>query len=206
MAGLRRLPALTKSPRPKRLRPLPVEHAQGPRPLGLANDPAQVAGPGQPPPGFVGAATSKSEWVFYWAIAKALNDPPDPRRPPFRGGRDWDYQKAALNQGGLRSLGSAIIDFVVYLPRARLGIRLQSSRFHVNASARQHAFDERQFANLSRLYTVVDVYEQDFIPALRLDPTGQAAIQVAKDAIELGRSPRIDVLKSGRAVKVRGPQ
>ena len=48
-----------------RLRDMPVIHGLGPEVLGRRHAPYRIgAGPGDPPPVFVGATTSKSEWYI----------------------------------------------------------------------------------------------------------------------------------------------
>src|SRR5690606_25402309 len=54
--------------RPPRLRSFPVM-PRGPRLYKLDPDHAK-SGPGEPPPGFVTATTSATEWFVYWAVAK----------------------------------------------------------------------------------------------------------------------------------------
>lgn len=187
----RNTPART---RPGQLRREPV-FGTGPRALQLQKDPTYQYGPGEAPPGFVSATTSKSEWVFYWAIAKAFNDPRDPRTPPFWGGRDWAYQIAM--QGGRREPGGAVVDFLIYLPGETIGIRLQTSRFHIQAGPEKQAYDEAQFTNLSRFITVRDVYEEQFIG----DRSGESAVRIAVETI--GGRGRMNPIRSGTARQVR---
>lgn len=186
--------SLRQEMRPPKLRG-PASTATGPRALGLQRKPDRQTGPGEPPPGFVAATTSRSEWVSYWALAKAFNDPIDPRRPPFFGGRDWAYQIAI--EGGRREPGGAIVDFIIYLSGEMLGIRLQSERFHIVAGPEKQAYDEAQARNLSRFMTVRDVYEQDIIG----DRTGQAAVKVMIDAI--GGRGRMNPIRGGTYRRVR---
>lgn len=180
--------------RPGQLRREPV-FGTGPRDLGLQKDPARQTGPGEPPPGFISATTSRSEWVFYWALAKAFNDPRDPRLPPFWGGRDWAYQIAF--QGGRREPGGAVVDYLIYLPGETIGVRLQTERFHIAVGPEKQAYDEAQFNNLSRYLTVRDVYEQDFLG----DRSGAAAVRVAVETI--GGRGRMSPIRSGTYRRVR---
>ena len=126
-------------------------------------------GPGAPPPGFVTATTSAEEWVGYWALAKAMQDPDSAhvRNPPFWGGLDWGYQI------GDRVIGSAVIDYIVYLPGETVGIRLVTEYFHGEAGPQKNAFDEAQLLSLSRSFTIKDWYSQDFIE----DASGESAVQ-----------------------------
>lgn len=139
-------------------------------PGNLLNKPKDlVIGPGDPPPGFVTATTSLSEWVWYWASSKVYNDPKDPRQPPYWGGEKWGYQIAQA--GGRSVLFGAVVDFVYYLPGRTVGLRVQTARFHEEAGPEKRLTDAVQRMNLSRWMTVLDVYEQDFLA----DRTGQAA-------------------------------
>lgn len=180
--------------RPGQLRRAPVT-GTGPRDLGLQKKPIRTGGPGEPPPMFVSATTSRSEWVAYWALAKAFNDPRDPRQPPFFGGRDWGYQIAL--QGGRREPGGSVVDFIVYLPGETIGIRLQTERFHIAAGPEKQAYDEAQFTNLSRFLTVRDLYEQDILG----DPSGEAAVRAVIDLI--GGRGRMSPIRSGTYRRVR---
>jgi hypothetical protein len=149
------------------------------------------AGAGPPPPDFVGGTTSGSEWIAYFALAKVLKDPPDPRQPPFFGGVNWGYQ---IPVGGTftRELGSAVVDYVYYSPHGQIFIRLQTRRFHEGLGPAQQGYDVLQRSLLGTQGIVVDVYEADFIDA---DPTVakpyesdvvlQAACAVMSDAIRL---------------------
>lgn len=167
------------------LRNLPVIHGLGPEVLGLRHPVARIGdGPGDPPPGFVGATTSKSEWLIYWAMARIFNDPPDPRRPPFFGGRDWGYQLATGEY--VRQRGSSVIDFVFYANTMRIAIRIQTQRFHDAAGALKQGYDRIQVAVLeSQGWRVQDLYEDDFIR----DESGQAAVIVTKEALGLIQRP-----------------
>jgi hypothetical protein len=170
-----RLPSL---PRPPRLR-TPARLPRGPK---LYTQPVKrTGGPGEPPPGFVTAQTSASEWHLYWAFARVFDDPEDPRKPSpltgqWDGGRDWAYQNPF--SGGRRT-GGQVSDFVAYLGGAAVVVRLQSLQFHVFADARQQARDDLLKLDIAEAYTVVDIFEQDFIA----DATGQAAIVLVKDAL-----------------------
>lgn len=180
---------------PPRVRRMPT-YSTGPRILGLQRDPVREVGPGSPPPNFVSATTSASEWVLYWALAKVFNDPIDPRKPPFYGGRDWGFQ-IAIN-GGRRQAGGSVVDFVLYLVGEIVGIRLVSQRFHINAGPEKQAYDEAQARGLSRSMTVKDVYEGDIIR----DRTGEGAVRVAIDTI--GGRARLNPIRSGTARRIRG--
>ena len=137
-----------------------------------------LSGPGAPPPGFVGGGTSASEWVIYWALAKIFDDPKNPRKPPFLGGQDWEFQKSYLG-AYTRARGSSVLDFVVRTRTVDVGMRLQSERFHIFTTSKKQTTDELLRVALSKELLIVDLYEQDFIA----DKTGVAAITVARAAI-----------------------
>lgn len=151
---------------------------------------------GEPPPGFVRGTTSTEEWVVYWAIAKVMNDPEDPRQPPFWGGRNWGYQ---IPEMGGRGGGGAVVDFVVWTATDTIGLRLQTEYFHLMASNAVQAYDARQKINLARSgdMTVIDIFTMDLIE----DSSGQAAIRVVKDALDLIQRP--DPLLTGALRRTR---
>lgn len=156
----------------------------GPRFLQLDKRARLEGGPGEPPPGFLSFTTSKDEWYVYWGMAKVFNDPPYPRKPPYTGGVRWRYQKAI--DGGRRVSGGAVVDFVVgddltgeRLYRERIGIRVQTERFHVYALQRIKAYDLNQAFQLSKQMRVIDLYSQDFIK----DPTGNAIVRLLHDTL-----------------------
>lgn len=167
----------------------------GPRVLQLQKDPTRQIGPGDPPPGFISATTSKSEWWAYWGLAKYFQDPRDPRVPPFFGGALWGYQIAL--QGGRREPGGAVVDFLVWLPGETIGIRLQTTRFHIMTGPEKQAYDEAQFSNLSRFLTVKDIYEEQFIG----DASGEAICRIIADTV--GGRARWSPIRSGTARSVR---
>ncbi len=190
LPGAGRLPSLPTGKRP-------VAFPKGPRLYGGGRDPNRVTGFGEAPPGFVSGTTSKSEWVIYAAIAVVLGEPENYRNPPFIGSPPrWTYQKPFLGTY-TRSIGSAVIDFVVKQPTEFVAIRLQSDRFHVNAPSDQQAHDALQAVELSKYNRVADLYEQNFLG----DPTGQAAVIAIKRALAgtLEQNP----ITSGTAVRAR---
>ena len=183
-----------KMKRPPHIRGFTV-FSTGPRLLGLAKDPQIIAGPGLPPPGFVGPTTSASEWVLYWALAKVFDDPENPRLPPFLGGRDWSYQISV--EGGRRERGGSVVDMVIFLPGEKIGVRLQTERFHVFAGPKKQSYDLIQEKNLSRFMTIRDVFEQDILPA------GDGSKAIAAVVNLLGGRRRISPITSQRARRVR---
>lgn len=143
----------------------------GPFVLGLGLKPIVQGGPGEPPAGFVGGTTSKSEWYMYWAYEILLG----------KEGEFWGYQQSFL--GGRHNPGGAVADFVLYMPKQNIIVRLQTWRFHFALGAEKIATDMEQKINLFSPFgeeIVVDVYEQDFI----WDETGKAVLEVCKDSIE----------------------
>lgn len=177
-------------PRLRRLPTLP----RGPRELqSFRRAERRGQGPGEPPPDFVTNTTSKSEWWFYWGMSKALGDPQDPRQGPYFGGRDWDYQRIYENAGA-GALATASVDFIYYGPWERIGIRIQTFRYHIGTTPEQKGYDALQSARLGKIMRVVDVFEQDFI----LDETGQAVVIAAKQALGLLQS--LNPLASGRNI------
>lgn len=167
---------------------------KGPEWLHLRRDPAEVGGPGAPPPGFVVGQTSADEWIFYWAMAKVTGTPKDPRMPPFFGGDDWIYQKAV--DGG-RKKGGAVLDFYYTGSTPPIGIRIQTERYHIFTTGRKQAYDALQKQEVSQNYVVVDVFSQDYLA----DPSGNTACKIAAQAIK--GEGRVDVLGTGRGMRVR---
>lgn len=196
-AGLLDLPPLPEAGKAPRLTPLrrPPVRPTGPRIYHLQKKPElEFAGPGEPPDGFVTAHTSKTEWWIYWAIAKVLNDPVDPRRPPFVGGQDWSYQKA--EEGG-RIRGGQVLDFVVYAGNRAIGIRVETERYHIFTSAHNQAHDFYLKTHSAAVDRIVNVYDQDFMG----DPTGRAACVVISEALK--GEERGHPVQFGRGRRVR---
>lgn len=152
-------------------RPLRALVPWGFRELGLGLQPLrQGAGPGEPPVGFVGGTTSKTEWYVYWALLKLLG----------REGLQWTYQESF--QGGRHIPGGSVVDFVVYMPQFQILIRVQTWRFHFAGGAEKHQADIEQKAGLFGIFgeeLVIDIYEQHFI----WDESGKAVLAVVSDAI-----------------------
>lgn len=172
---------LNSPKRPSNIQKLPklrgnVVRPTGPAILNVAE--IYVGGYGAPPAGFVSGQTSVTEWIAYWALAKIYDDPPDPRVPPFFGGRDWSYQ---VPKGGrwTRAIGSAVVDFVIYRGNTAIAIRIQTEFFHIFTASRKQAADMVQRVNLSDDMIVVDVYDT----ALLNDPSGAKAVVAMKRAI-----------------------
>jgi hypothetical protein len=197
LVGLSGLKKPQTQARPPRARRMTTLYPTGPRAIGLERPVRRIVGPGDPPEGFVRATTSASEWRLYWALAKVFNDPVDPRRAPFFGGRDWGYQLALLGQFAFQQ-GSAVLDFLVYLPQERIGIRLVTRYWHIAQSPQVKASDLAQKIRLELGdVRVVEVYEDDILSA----PDGSDAILAAKRA--LGMWEAVDPFRTARSF-VRG--
>jgi hypothetical protein len=140
--------------------------SRGPRVLG--GGATSVAGPGEPPAGFVGGTTSRSEWFIYWALEKLLG--PE--------GVQWVFQES--RQGGRHRLGGAVVDFIIYLSGLAIGVRVQTYRFHFNVDPAKQASDAAQLIALTDDSTIIiDIFEQQYID----DETGQAAIQLMLEVL-----------------------
>jgi hypothetical protein len=180
--------------RPSRMKRIPRE-LRGPSELKLWVEPERNVGPGDAPAGFVQATTSKSEWIAYWALAKVMQDPPDPRNPPYYGGQTWGYQVAL--DGGRSRKGGSVADFIVWLPSEPIVIRLVTERFHVAAGPTKTALDRAQAFRLEKYASVRDLYEQDIIA----DRTGEAACRKVVEL--LGGRERINPALAGTFRRVR---
>lgn len=162
----------------------PTAVPTGPRltkPVSLKEQPI-VQGPGEPPPAFLTPRTSKTEWYVYWGLSKIFTNPVDPRQAPYLGGwPDWSYQSAMENAG-------AVVDFVVNNPgksQNSIALRIVTEYWHLYTSAQKQATDALQKDTLSNQFTVVDLYDFDFIN----DPSGQAVIVALKDVLGLIERP-----------------
>lgn len=186
--GTRPLRTLTKLPR-------------GPRALNLIRSSPQIApGPGQPPPGFLNGQNSRVEWIAYWALARIFDNPKNPWQGPFIGGPgDWMYQVPEMG-AYLRSLNSAVVDFVVTFGKQQIAIRIQTERFHTLADAKQQQRDIAQRLRLEREGDVIDVYDDELM-GLDESETAQKAIVTMKRAI--GMIERTNPITAGTARRTR---
>lgn len=197
LKGLPPLPKTGRNPRPKPLRK-PSARPTGPRLYRLETKPQRSGvGPGEPPTGFLATDLhgSRTEWWVYWALAKVLHDPPDPRQPPFVGGSTWGYQKAT--SPFTRSVGSQVLDFVVFTGRKTIGIRVDTERYHIFTTATQQAKDFYLTTNERAVDQIVSIYDQDFLG----DPTGRAVCAAVADAIK--GIQRYSPIRTGTARRVR---
>jgi hypothetical protein len=170
----------------------------GPRLYKLSQEPMRYGPPGAPPPGFVTAKTSASEWPIYWALAQVFKVPPPEglRQFPYVGGPPiWTYQ-AFADAGAERETN---IDFVIWgsfqnaLPVA---IRIQTEFFHNFAMIDTQIYDVTQRERLSNGFYVVDIYDFDFLR----DTTGEAAVIAVKRA--MGMIERPNPIRSGAVQRV----
>src|SRR5690606_18517084 len=122
----------------------------------------------------------------YWAVAKVLKQPKDPRQPPFMGHPGvWEYQHPMM--GGRAGRGGAVADFRI-LPGnvvdGEILIRVRASRYHLFTDASRRAVEGLLLTRMARFGRVVDVYEQDSIR----DDSAQAVIRDVRRALDGGKS------------------
>lgn len=173
-----------RSQRPPTL-PKPPSMPRGPRwEQTLRKQSKTITGPGQPPDGFVRGTTSSIEWVVYWALFKILAPTRDPRIPPYWGlDGIFRYQKA-FNNG--RERGGSVLDFLVeYGPkiRTRVGIRLQTTRFHEQAPVSQIMMDRLRRQWLSAQMTVIDLWDYEVLEDDGTPGNGEKAVVAVKRAV-----------------------
>jgi hypothetical protein len=195
LVDLPKLPGVGKPKKAKRLQKFSI-FPRGWRHLKLGVRRARIGiGPGDPPLGFVGAHTSRTEWLVYWALAKKFGDPKDPRQAPFTGSRlgTWFYQ--VMDQGGRVPAGS-VSDFQVKTPLGWIIMRVDTERWHIFASAAQQAKDLFLKTHL-KTGKVVTLYEQDFIA----DDTGEAVMKVVALALKGLELP--NPIRTGQALRRR---
>lgn len=186
------LGASGRPPRPTR----PALRSKGPRVLHANTITFPQGGAGEPPAGFVGAHTSRDEWLIYWALAKITGTPTNPRIGPFTGGTTWGFQ-AALD-GGRFEPGGQVVDFVYDGPAGKIGMRVQSDFFHTGFGAGKQAKDLLLKANVSRFVHLIDLYSIDFVE----DASGRAAISVVSDALKgIGRPDPVMFGRARQAVR-----
>jgi hypothetical protein len=191
-----------KSQRPPTM-PKPVTFPRGPKwEQKLRKNATTITGPGQPPPGFVRGTTSSVEWVVYWALFKILAPTRDPRQAPFWGlDGVFRYQKA-FNNG--RERGGSVLDcHHEYGPkiRTRVGIRLQTTRFHEQAPAQQIMMDRMRRQWLSAQMTVIDLWDYEILEDNGTPGNGAKAIVGVKQAV--GMIETTSRLALGNAREVR---
>jgi len=195
--GLPRLPTITDKPRP-----LPVrKHAirpTGPRVYGLSRKSRSAIGFGDPPAEFLDPTYHGSghEWIYYWALSRIFRDPPDPRKPPYEGGKLWQYQ-VSVDGTFIRSPLSSVLDFLVLFGGQKIGLRIQTERYHVFADAARNAQDYYLKFHSAAVDRIMDLHPQYVIA----DETGQAAIKQVARALSGQEEPNPEYL--GLAERVR---
>lgn len=206
------MPPKRKQPKPKPLqivsrrtqtRPIPLRSfpvlPEGPELYQQAEGIGLHSGPGEPPAGFLTYTNSATEWMVYWALAKIIGQPKDPRQPPYIGWPGaWTYQRPF--EGGRHTAGGQVVDFLVYHPATSSGaiaLRIQTERFHIMTDAAKQAKDRALLIRLSGQFRVVDLYEQDFVN----DPSGQAVVIETKRALYGGSTS--NPIRTGRARRIR---
>jgi hypothetical protein len=161
----------------KPLEPIGSLVQYGPEVLGIALAPVvEREGPGEPPEGFVGGTTSKTEWYVWWALEKLCT--------PL--GIEFTYQSSYA--GGRHLPGGAVVDFVIFMPLYEILLRVQTFRFHFTLGSEKQQYDVEQKIELTDMnqgQVVVDIYEQDFID----DETGYKVLKVCREALNLQEEP-----------------
>jgi hypothetical protein len=158
-------------PRQTQVRPTPQRTVtripRGPR---LFTKPKQrVDFPGEPPPLFLAGELhgSRSEWPIYAGVWKALGCTPDDGylKPPFVGDPEGKFFYQNWQLGGRSKAGGAVVDFVIPGSGGRpdIGMRIQSYRFHLVTTPDNIATDAIQKAMLMNDFTIIDLFEQDFL-------------------------------------------
>lgn len=183
--GLQKPTNRRKAVRPPRLSSIPAV-PRGPKLYHLPKH-LQVGttGPGEPPPGFVTATTSRIEWHYYWGLYKVMAPTQDPRDPRygFTGIPGVFGYQTAYAGGRNRSGGGAIIDFTIEPHELTNGMpiafRIQTERYHLFTSDIKQAYEQLYRSRMSQHYRVVDLYEQNVL----FDPTGQAVVIAVKNGL-----------------------
>lgn len=191
--GLAPARGLGRLPRPPISRPFSARPS-GPAYLRLRKRKDLLSDWFDPPPGFVAAQTSKSEWRFYKALMLLLDPEKDPRKPPYTGGKTWTYQKAL--EGG-RVPGGQVADFVVQQANRTLGLRVQTERYHVMAHAQQQAKDFLLKTQQRAITHFVDLYDQES----QGDRSGAATVAQVARALKAEES--LSPIRAGTARRVR---
>lgn len=195
LRGLRTLKKPGSTTRGKRgARKLP-NRPVGLKILRLGKKPDQEAGgPGDPPEGFVGVWTSRTEWYVYWALCRLTEPGKNPRLPPFVGGSRFTYQKA--EEGG-RVPGGSVTDFAIRTPLGWIGVRVETERWHIWQTADVIMHDLYLKTHLESMERVISVYDQHFIG----DESGQEVLRVMSLALKGIELP--SPIKFGTARRVR---
>lgn len=183
---------LRQPQRPPTIR-VPTELGLGSRTYRYNKGPYIASGFGEPPPGFLIASTSVSEWAVYWALSKIYGDPKDPRVGPYIGAPGiWEYQSPLM---GGRGIGGSVMDFLIKgTPSGTMiGIRLQTELWHLYTTNKKQASDLLKRQRLEEMIEVVDLYDYTFMG----DASGQLVVQAVKSAIGMIEIP--NPLRAGTA-------
>ena len=188
----------TDTPRPLK----PPKHAirpTGPRTYKLFRKPASsFVGPGDPPAEFLDPVHhgSAQEWMYYWALSRIFRDPENPRLPPYEGGKDWQYQ-VSTDGTFIRSPLSSVLDFLVVFGDEKVGLRIQTERWHVFADAVQNSEDYYLKFHSQAVDRIMDLHPQYVIA----DEGGQAVIKQVVRALNNIQEP--DPGRLGLSQRVR---
>ena len=186
---IRKIPSIHGSPRPPKLR-TPPTRPTGPRMFQLGKEPGVIPDFHEPPLNFPGpniskAHTSRTEWTAYNALAKVMRTPRDPRKTPFVGGVDWDYQVPDPVEGGREIAGGSIVDFVIRRGNPPFAIRIQTSHWHILASPQVQKRDLDQKTHIKSYSRIIAVYDDQLLG----DKDGQKACRAMRKAVALGEQP-----------------
>ncbi|MCA9264977.1 MAG: hypothetical protein KDA60_14055 [Planctomycetales bacterium] len=186
--------------------PKPTSLPRGPKwSQKIRKDGKMFSGPGNAPLAFKGGGTSSLEWIVYWTLYKIFMPSGDPRKPPYDGIIGvFAYQKS-IDLGHFA--GGSVIDFVVELgPRmkSRVAIRVNGSRYHEQASARQIMMDRLQKQRLSSTMTVIDLWDYELLESDGSAGTGEKAVIAVKRALGMIEGPSRLALARSRDVRYQG--
>lgn len=192
-------PARRRPTRPPRLRKLP-SLPSGPRLYQSTKAAPRLGGPGEPPPGFITATNSTTEWMVYWGLAKVLGLPKNPRQPPFIGYPGlWKYQVPF--EGGRHTPGGQVVDFIIQASPFNptpVALRVQTERYHIFTDVAKQVLDRILLARLGKHYRLADLFEQDWVA----DKTGQAVIVAIKKSLFGGTAS--NPIRARTAYRIRG--
>lgn len=187
--GKQNLPQLPRNPR---------RIQRAPREFAFPAEGTHYGGPGEPPPDFVGAKNSATEWYPYWGLAEIFNEPGPRqlRQGPYVGAPGiWEYQQYI--PGGLKTTN---IDFVVE-PTNGLApptaFRIQTEFVHLFPDdGAKVMYDVAQRLDLEGAYEVVDLYDYMFLG----DPTGRSIVLLLKAGLGLIEPPNPALAGTARRV------
>jgi hypothetical protein len=197
-APMKKMAVFKATPRPVKPRTATSFRSFGPRHMRLFEAPENRTNLfTNVPPAFVGAHNSTTEWMVYAALAVITKSPKDPTLPPYVGGDTWYYQKA--QDGGRAERGGSVTDFLVDTGYHRVGINVDTQRWHLMAGPEQMTRDFFLRTHTKSVDFFVVIYDYDFIH----DPSGQAVCAVVQKALKLEQNA--DPLRGGRDFYVVRP-